>query len=166
MPRVTARFSFLLEHQVRPTGRWYLGQRGMSQNTIADMNVALLLVGSGFGAAFSIVQRRLDERAGAKTPRTTRLYIGVVHPSDPPAPAFLKAQEALGVEVILCTLDPVAGDAAFPTLHGPMEQAFVDSIAHTSEPWGAIIVGPPALARDLRALQTTTPQLKHVLTNT
>jgi hypothetical protein len=139
---------------------------GFAWDLIAEMNVAVLLVGSGFGAAFSVLHRRLFERQNAKTPRVTRLYVGVAQTSDPPAPGFLKAQQALGVEVILCTLDHAPPNAAFPTLHGAMEQAFVDSIAHSDQTWGAIVVGPPALARDLRVLQASAPCLKHVLTNT
>jgi ferredoxin-NADP reductase len=137
---------------------------GFAWPLIANMNVALLLVGSGFGAVFSILQKRLEERKHAHT--VTRVYVGVVQPNDPPAPGFLKAQQALGVEIILCTLDPAAPHAEFPTLQGAMELAFVDSIANSREVWGAIVVGPPALAQALRALQANAPNLKHVLTNT
>lgn len=133
---------------------------GFAWESIAEGNVALLLVGSGFGAAFAV----LEARATSKS--STRLYLGVEDASNPPAPDFLRAQRDRGVEIVLCTLTESGHSNEFETLVGPMEIAFTTAISKGHEPWGAVVVGPPSLARSLRELQGQVSNLKHVLTNT
>jgi NAD(P)H-flavin reductase len=148
---------------------------GYDWSLVQSQNLALMLVGSGFGAAFSIARKRLADGDAVRT----HLYVGVANPEDPPAPSFLLDLLAAGVKVSLCTLaEPTAepsplahaqpgegNPTTFPLLRGPMEHAIATLIHGHRETWTAIVVGPKGLVASARALQSSLPKLTHVLSN-
>jgi hypothetical protein len=138
---------------------------GFAWQRAMGLPLAVLLVGSGFGAALPILRQRIQEGFAEKT----HVYLGVSDPGDPPAPAFLNEVTDAGIRLTLCTLDvanPSKVHAMFPWVTERMELVFETELHESNVSWAAVAVGPKSLATALLELQSRNAErLLHVLTN-
>jgi NAD(P)H-flavin reductase len=138
---------------------------GFAWHEAEALPLAVLLVGSGFGAALPVLRQRIREGVANRT----HVYLGVSDPSDPPAPAFLEEVTRAGIQLTLCALDvanPQEVHSAFPWVTERMELVFETKLHESLAPWAALAVGPKGLVTAIQALQSRhRERLLHVLTN-
>jgi NAD(P)H-flavin reductase len=138
---------------------------GFAWRATEGLPLAVLLVGSGFGAALPILRKRIREGVADKT----HVYLGVADPGDPPAPGFLTEVTSAGVQLTLCALDvpnPSEVHSMFPWVTERMELVFETKLHESQTPWAALAVGPKGLVTALQAIQSRDQErLRHVLTN-